>query len=160
MIIFFRATSNDCLQVKRCLQLYEAASGKLINFEKSSVTFCPSSSPIVTNEIMRTLNIPVVKGHDLYLGLPTFSLQSKWVQFSSLRERICKRIQGWAARMFSAGGKEVLIKAILQAIPSYSMSCFKIPISICKELEQFCAKFWLRSSGGNRGVQWSKWAAL
>lgn len=40
------------------------------------------------------------------------------------------------------GGREVLIKSILQAIPSYAMSCFKIPVNLCHELDQKHAKFW------------------
>lgn len=121
------------------------------------MTFCPISSPTVINEIKYVLCINVVKGHDLCLGLPTFFLRSKRIQFSSLRDRLCNRSNWRAAKLFSTDGREVLIKSILQAILSYAMSCFKILISLYKELEQLCAKFWWRSSNRNSGVHWATW---
>lgn len=86
--------------------------------------------------------IPVVQGHDLYPGLPTFSLRNKTIQFNYLKERVAKRMQGWSSKIFSVGGKEVLIKSALQAIPTYAMSCFWIPSSICSKIEKDCDNFW------------------
>jgi hypothetical protein len=40
------------------------------------------------------------------------------------------------------GGKEILLKAIIQAILVYAMAVFKIPKSICKELIDAMARFW------------------
>lgn len=56
------------------------------------------------DEIKQVFNIPIVWVHELYLGLPTFSLRSNMVQFSSLRDRVFERINGWASKLFSAGG--------------------------------------------------------
>ncbi|XP_073121194.1 uncharacterized protein [Henckelia pumila] len=139
-LLFFRATLQDSLQVKKCIQAYEEASGQAVNFEKSAITFCPSTDSRYSMQIQRVFGIPIARGHELYLGLPTFSLRSKRLQFASLRDRVFKKINGWNSKLFLAGGKEILIKAVLQAIPNYAMSCFKIPISLCHEIEQLCAK--------------------
>jgi hypothetical protein len=40
------------------------------------------------------------------------------------------------------GGKEVLIKSVLQAIPTYVMSVFKLPAGLCEEYMQLIRKFW------------------
>ncbi|KAK6164610.1 hypothetical protein DH2020_001474 [Rehmannia glutinosa] len=60
------------------------------------------------------------------------------------------------------GGKEVLIKSMLQAIPTYVILCFRIPQSICADIEKELANFWFNLEGG----QWSvhtcgmdKWVA-
>lgn len=132
------------------------ASGQLVNYDKSALTFSPSTPPEKIQAIQSIFSIDVVLGHDLYLGLPTFSLRSKRLQFSGLRTKILKKINGWATKLFSAGGKEVLIKSVLQSIPNYAMSCFKLPISLCSELEQLCAKFWWSSNNSNGGLHWSK----
>lgn len=38
-------------------------------------------------------------------------------------------------------GKEVLIKSVVQSIPMHAMSIFKLPVSICKAIEQRIASF-------------------
>lgn len=45
------------------------------------------------------------------------------------------RINEWASKNFSDGGKKVLIKAGLQAIPFYDMSCFWISTSLSGDIE-------------------------
>ena len=37
--------------------------------------------------------------------------------------------------------RKVLIKLIIQAIPSFALSCFKIPIGLCNEIEVLIRKF-------------------
>lgn len=38
-------------------------------------------------------------------------------------------------------GKEVFIHSVLQALPTYSMSCFLLPKTLCVDLECIMAKF-------------------
>ena len=44
--------------------------------------------------------------------------------------------------LLSRVGKEVLIKAVAQSIPTYSMGEFQLPIKLCEELNSMCARFW------------------
>ena len=43
---------------------------------------------------------------------------------------------------FSNAGKEILIKAVLQAIPSYVASCFRIPQGLVDDIHRAMASFW------------------
>jgi hypothetical protein len=54
--------------------------------------------------------------------------------FKYLKDNIWKRIQGWLEQCLSAGGKDVLIKAVIQAIPTFSMSCFRLPRGLCQHI--------------------------
>ena len=65
-----------------------------------------------------------------YLGLPTLVGRTKYHTFSYLTDRIWKKLQGWKGKMLSKAGKEVLIKAVAQSIPTYTMSVFQIPLKI------------------------------
>ena len=47
--------------------------------------------------------------------------------FKHLIERIQELVNGWKERQLSYGGKEALIKAVAQAIPTYVMGVFKFP---------------------------------
>lgn len=52
-----------------------------------------------------------------------------------MKEWIWARMQGWKEKLLSQAGKEVMIKAVIQSIPTYSMSVFKLPVSLCKDIE-------------------------
>ena len=62
-----------------------------------------------------------------YLGLPTDVGRSKGGVFKYLKDRVWSKVQGWMEQSLPVGGKEVLIKAVAQAVPTYSMSCFQLP---------------------------------
>ena len=44
--------------------------------------------------------------------------------------------------MLSKAGKEILIKAVAQAIPTYTMSCFKLLDALCDEWTSMLRNFW------------------
>ena len=41
--------------------------------------------------------------------------------FKYLKDQVWNRVQGWMEQCLSAGGKEVLIKSVAQAVPTFSM---------------------------------------
>ena len=45
-------------------------------------------------------------------------------------------------KLLSRVGKDVIIKAVAQAIPSYTMSCFKILDSLYEVLTRMIKNFW------------------
>lgn len=51
------------------------------------------------------------------------------------KKKAWKRIHSWQSNFLSRGGKEILIKSVVQAISSYLMSVFFIPVLFCEELE-------------------------
>ena len=62
--------------------------------------------------------------------------------------------------MLSRAGKEVLIKAVAQSIPTYTMGVFQLPIKLCEELNSMCAKFWWGQVGDERKIHWRSWNKL
>ena len=67
------------------------------------------------------------------------------------------RINNWSGRLLSRGGKEVQIKSVAQATPTYVMSCYFIPQGICKKLSAAVARFWWRTRANHRGLHWIAW---
>lgn len=106
------------------------------------------------------LNLNVVQGHSIYLGLPTFSIRQKRIQFGYIRDRVQRKLAGWKNRSFSAGGKEVLIKSVIQAVPTFAMSCFRLPESIGADINRLCAGFWWGDEEDHKKMHWAKWVDL
>jgi hypothetical protein len=77
-----------------------------------------------------------------YLGLPVYMGRSKSSLFAYLKERLWKRIQGWKEKLLSKAGKETLIKAVAQAIPTYAMSCFDLTKSLCDGMSKMICRYW------------------
>ena len=72
-----------------------------------------------------------------------------------------KKCQFWNARSLSRVGKEVLIKSVAQAIPSYCMGAFLIPTSLCEELERMMnSLYWGSLKNGRCGINWMRWDKL
>ena len=53
--------------------------------------------------------------------------------FNDVKLMVLSKISNSQHKFFSTGGKEVLIKAVAQAIPAYAMSVFKLPIGLCED---------------------------
>lgn len=106
------------------------------------MSFNKSLEGYYRRNISSMLGIKEVRSHDKYLGLPTVFLRSKRFSFANLRGRIWKKIKGWKEKLLSKTGKEVLIKAVAQSIPTYAMSCFKLPSSFCNEVTSIIRNFW------------------
>ena len=69
-------------------------------------------------------------------------------------------MQGWKERLLSQGEREVLIKVVLQAMPTFTMACFKLLKSLCKDIESLIKKFWWGYEGEVRKTHWVAWTNL
>jgi hypothetical protein len=63
-------------------------------------------------------------------------------------------------QLLAAGGKEVLIKSVAQAIPTFSMSCFKLPRGLCQAINAMLRRFWWGSKEGKRKPSWVSWQTM
>ena len=54
----------------------------------------------------------------------------------------------------------MLIKAICQAIPTFSMSYFKLSKKMCKKITDVVARFWWGGDEAKRKMHWIKWSDL
>jgi len=70
-----------------------------------------------------------------YLRIPSDWGQTKKDMFAWVLARVEKKLEGWKEKLISKAGKAILIKTVVQALPQYAMSLFKIPISICWAIE-------------------------
>ena len=126
-LIFCKATLKECDELQRLIALYEKASGQSLNRSKISLFFSSNTSREVQEEIKNRFGVQIIKLHEKYLGLPSLVRKNKRLTFNAIKEKLGKVLGGWKEKLLSKAGKEVLIKAMAQAIPNYTMSCFKLP---------------------------------
>ena len=77
-------------------------------------------------QMMAALDIRDEGRNEKYLGLPVYMGKSKEKTFAYLKDKVWKRVQGWKEKLLSKAGKEIFVKVVAQAIPSYTMSCFDL----------------------------------
>lgn len=62
--------------------------------------------------------------------------------FNEVKLKVLNKISNWQHKMFSSGGKEVLIKAVAQAIPAYAISVCKLLRGLCDDILRAIVRFW------------------
>jgi hypothetical protein len=105
------------------------------------------------------LGIEVEAFNERYLGLPTAVGRITSGSFDHIRERIRSKVQG-IEKMLSCAGREVFLKTVIQALSTFSMSCFKLTKKVCKSLVSCIAKYWWSSSLDRRSLHWVSWEIL
>ena len=55
-------------------------------------------------------------------------------------EILANKLIGWKEKLLSKVTKEILIKVLAQAVSIYTMSCFKLPNSLCDEMTSMVSK--------------------
>ncbi|KAM6568955.1 hypothetical protein CsatB_016940 [Cannabis sativa] len=94
----------------------------------------------------------------LYLGLPNIIGRKKTVILGFLKNKIINRLNSWNGKFLSRAGKEVLLKSVIQSLPTYAMSVFLLPLETCQEIEKIMANFWWKtSSAKGQGIIWMSW---
>lgn len=70
------------------------------------------------------------------------------------------KIEGWKECLLNQARKEVLVKSVIQAIPTYAMSMIRFPKNFCRELCGRVVRFWWCGYGKFKGIYWKKWDIL
>ncbi|KAH9735301.1 polyubiquitin 3 [Citrus sinensis] len=105
-------------------------------------------------------NEVVALKHEKYLSLPSMVGRKKISFFNDIKLRVLSKLSSWQSKLFSCGGKEVLIKAIAQAVPAYAISVLKVPLSICEDIQKAIARFWWGGWEKYKSIHWAKWERL
>jgi hypothetical protein len=142
------------------LDCYEDASGQKVNREKTSLFFSKYTKENVRLSLSRAVGVNPTQRYERYLGLMAFIGKSKVSSFNGIKGRIWAKMNGWKEQFISHAGKEILLKAVLQAIPTYSMRVFQLPKTLCREINSLMAKFWWGHNENTSKISWMSWSKL
>nr|GEW77578.1 RNA-directed DNA polymerase, eukaryota [Tanacetum cinerariifolium] len=155
-VIFFgewsRSNAHNLLCILRCFFL---VSGLKINVHKSNIlSICVSDEETsgMANVIgCRTSKLPLK-----YLGVLVGCNMSRCANWDAIINKFSYKLSRWKACMIFVGGRLTLIKPVLSSLPTYFMSLYKVPTSICSKLESMRNNFFI---GGNIGVKKMTWVS-
>jgi hypothetical protein len=158
-LMFMEIKEQQAMVIHRVLRQYELGTGQLINPAKCSIMFgknCEGDK----EKIKEILGVAHVVEDEKYLGLPTPHGRMSKDRFKSTKERLAKRLTTWDERFMWVGAKEVLIKSVAKAIPTYVMDVFKLLSTLCEEMTRMIRYFWWGEEGGQRKIHWTAWERL
>jgi hypothetical protein len=156
-LLFCRAELSQWNFLTDLLRTYKLASGQRLNNHKTSIFFSKNTEVASKEAILEVAGIPTTQRYDTYLGLPALVGKSRNTAFRGIVEKVRKRLQDWKLKFLSQAGKEILLKAVIQAIPTYCMSIFLLSKSLCANINSQMRKFWWGQYGKESGINWVSW---
>jgi len=100
-------------QIMKKLLVRESISPKATSLLQQAALF---------QEFLSCTTLQVFKEPTKYIGSPLYAGKCKASHFSSIVDEIKLQTQFWMTRFLSPGGKVVLIKSILQSIPTHILA--------------------------------------
>jgi hypothetical protein len=159
-LLFCRVDLSHWNRPSNILKIYERASRQKLNTSKTAIYLCRNTSKEDWDAILQAVAILETQRYDIYLGLPALVGKSRMKEFKSIIDRIEKRLQDWKFKFLSQAGKEILLKAVIQAIPTYSMRIFQMPKALCSKINSLMQKFWWSHQRKNSGIPWMSWSRM
>ena len=159
-LLFYKASVEACEFLKEVLNVYGRASGQRLNEEKTGLFFSNNTNEMTRSSIQRVFGAPRNSNIGKYLELPSLVGRDKRKVFEDIKTRVWQKLQGWKSKLVSQAGREILIKVVVQAIPSYAMSVFRLPFGLCDELERMVQSFWWGQKNQERKMHWMKWSKM
>ena len=86
--------------------------------------------------------------------------RAKTTTFREIQERVTKRVLGWKEKFISKASREILIKSVVQPIPTYSMSLFRLPKAMCDAINSTLARYWWGQKYDKKKFHWISWQKL
>ncbi|XP_042980052.1 uncharacterized protein LOC122310236 [Carya illinoinensis] len=136
------------------------ASGQRLNLEKTSIIFSKNTAKMAQQYILSIAGVRTTMTYEKYLGLPSMVGRSKWNSFKGILDKFRSRISSYKIKLMSKAGKEIHIKAVLQALPSYTMSVFNLPKSLLKDINSVIHNFWWGQQEREHKIHWVSWKRM
>ena len=127
----------------RILDVFALMSGLSLNYSKSCFISWNSADHAWARDIARSVGCSHARPPFTYLGFPFGDHMNRCSAWKPIVEKIENRLAAWKAKILSRAGRLTLIKSVLNSLPVYYMSMFKmlkvIALKIVKLQRRF---FW------------------
>ena len=156
-LFFFKKDDMSVTKLIAILDWYCSISGQKINLAKSDLYCSPNMAAVDKESLASTLHVNLVQNPTKYLGM-TFKMRgNRCADFHFLVDKLHSRLQGWKAKLLSQAGRTTLISSVLQSLPLYVFSCFRVPDTICNKMDAVVRAFWWGHETGERKLHLINW---
>lgn len=80
--------------------------------------------------------------------------RNKKASLNYIKVGVWNKLQGWKKQLLYQARREVLLKVVVQDIPNFAMSYFKLPIGLCHEIEMLIRNFSWGQQGEHQKIHW------
>jgi len=158
-LVFCEAEEQYVRVIKGIFLTYQAFSGLCVNYKKSTLVALGKEEAWIEHvqEILgcSTTQLPIQ-----YLGLPLGANMRKASAWKSIIEKVQKRLKTWKSSCLSRAGRLVLVKSVLNSLPLYYLSLFKVPKKVANDIVRLQRKFLWSGNKEGRYMPLVKWEVV
>ncbi|VVA23746.1 PREDICTED: ribonuclease H At1g65750, partial [Prunus dulcis] len=141
LVLFGKASIEQAVVMKQCLDDFCSLSGQKVSFEKSMVCVSPNTCPVLAQNIASISGSPLSNNLGKYLGVPIIHTRVTKDTYQEIIDKVKKRLSSWKSHTLSMAGRLTLLQSVTSAIPIYSMQTAMLPASVCSKLDQLNKNF-------------------
>lgn len=136
---------------------FEALSGIKINYDKTEMYPIHVDETLNLNHIFRCQwgSFPIK-----YLGLLLHFKQLQVADWQFLVDKIEGRLKNWQGHLLSIGGRITLLNFVLSSIPLYTLSIYKIPLTVLKQIDKIRRRFLWQGTSTKKKYSLLDWKAV
>ncbi|XP_027167252.1 uncharacterized protein LOC113767379 [Coffea eugenioides] len=160
IVIFARGDRRSVGNLLRFLTLYQNGAGQRINKQKS---FFIASKRCGAGQIRQIQHLTGFRHGSFpfsYLGCNLYAGHRKKEYFHFLIEKFVAKLAGWQKKLLTQGGRLILIKHVLSAIPLHVLAVMDPPKAVIHSLERLMARFFWGQSEFGPKHHWCSWKNL
>ena len=161
-ILIFAPKNHVCItNYFRILDIFALMSGLTINYNKSAFIPWRLDDQSWVRDLASSVGCSYARTPFTYLGFPLGVHYNKCSAWKPVLRNIENKLVTWKAKLLSRAGRLTLIKSVLNSLPVYFMSMFRMPKTVAARIVKLQRKFfWCGSHGNSKCCPTVKWSDI
>jgi hypothetical protein len=156
--VFIKPSAREVVVTEHILGMFARASGLVTNLNK--IEFFLIRCEEINLQFLAHNNRHMASFPCIYLGLPLHFKRPSRDMMHLVIQKVGNRLPGWKRGFLSYPGRELLVKFVLSAMPTYFLTVYKMPKWKIYRIDKFRRSFLWRGQdpehvrGGHCLVNW------
>ncbi|XP_049352129.1 uncharacterized protein LOC125816557 [Solanum verrucosum] len=157
-VIFCEAKEDQIRYIRVILVILEAVSSLRVNWSKISLFLIKEVAQM--QRLANILRCKIEQFPTTYLGMPLRSNHKELLIWDGIIQRLEKKLAIWKSQYLSLGGRQTLINAVLDSLPTYVMSLFPLPAKVLEKLDKLRRDFLWFGNKERKGYYLVNWETM